>query len=371
MGTAWSLIKQTFSEWNEDKVPRLGAALSYYATLSLAPLLVIVIAVAGLAFGEEAVSGRIQTQLVDFVGEDGAEAIQGMIESARDPSAGIIATIIGVITLFFAASGVFAQLKDALNTIWEVKPDPELGFMGLIKDRFLSMTMVLGIAFLLLIALVVSTVIQGAQEYVFGPGNEWSWLISLINAVVSFIMVTLLFALIFKILPDVEVAWRDVWIGAAVTALLFSVGKYLISMYATRAAPDSSLTGAGALIAVLIWIFYSSQILFLGAEFTQVYANRYGSRVRPSKYAVAVDDEDRQEQGIPRDKSTLPTGRVAQRPVWMNKQAHAAEVVTMNNVKKLKQQRYMGVVLGFVSAVLMGALRSPKDPFISHDDKRL
>jgi membrane protein len=294
------LLKATVAEWSEDRVPRLGAALAYYSVLSLAPLLLIAIAVAALIFGDEAAQGQIVGQISGLVGEQGAAAIQSMLVNASKPGVGSFAAIIGLATLLFAASGVFGGLQDALNTIWEVQPKPGRGFWGIIKDRFLSFAMVLGTGFLLLVSMIISAVLSGVFDYL---GRIAPWLgpvASLTNVVVSFLVITVLFAMIFKVLPDVEIGWRDVWFGAALTTVLFLIGKWLIGMYLGRSSYSSSYGAAGSLVALLVWIYYSAQILFFGAEFTQVYARRCGSKIEPSPDAVAITEKDRAEQGMPR-----------------------------------------------------------------------
>ncbi|GAB4207341.1 MAG: YihY/virulence factor BrkB family protein [Roseiflexaceae bacterium] len=294
------LIKGAFSDWNEDKAPRLAAAVAYYTVFSLAPLLVIVIAIAGLVFGEEAARGALSNQIEGLVGSTGAQAIEEMIKGASHRESGIIATVIGIVTLLFGASGLFGQLQDALNTIWEVQPKPGQGIVATLKQRFFSFTMVLGTGFLLLVSLVVSAALAGVVQYFQGflPGADWIW--QVVNFVIGLAVTTLLFALIFKIIPDAEIAWSDVWIGAAATAVLFSVGRLLLGLYLGRSSFGSTYGAAGSFVVLLIWIYYSAQILFLGAEFTQVYANRFGSRVKPSPNAVALTDQDRAQQGIPR-----------------------------------------------------------------------
>ncbi|CAA9233728.1 MAG: Inner membrane protein YihY, formerly thought to be RNase BN [uncultured Chloroflexia bacterium] len=295
----FDLVKKVFSDWSEDRAPRLGAALAYYAVFSLAPLLVLLIGIAGLVFGQEAVQSRVMAQVGGILGEQGGSAIGEMIQGARKPSTGIIATVIGLVTLLFGASGVFGQLHDALNTIWEVQPKPGRGILGMIRDRFVSFTMILGVGFLLMISLVVSAGMSAFGEVLGGflPGPEI--LLQAINLVVSLAVITVLFALIFKVLPDAEIAWGDVWIGAFVTALLFTIGKFALGLYLGKSDVASSYGAAGSLIIILLWIYYSSQILFLGAEFTQVYANTYGSRVVPAEDAVPVTEEARAQQGMP------------------------------------------------------------------------
>lgn len=283
-----SLLKQTVSDWLDDDAPRLAASLAFYTALSLAPLLVIVISIAGLAFGEEAARGEIVGQIGGLVGTQGAEAVQGILESARDPSSGIIATVIGVVVLLFGASGVFGELQAALNTIWEVKPRPGRGIKGLLKDRFLSFTMVVGVGFLLLVSLVIGAAITAVGSRL--GFDEAAILWQAVLFVVSFAVSTLLFALIFKVVPDVRIAWRDVLPGAIATAALFTIGRYLIGLYLGRASVASSYGAAGSLVAVLVWVYYSAQILFLGAELTQAYAARKGVRITPDRDAVPADD---------------------------------------------------------------------------------
>ena len=295
----FELVKTVFSDWSEDRAPRLGAALAYYAVFSLAPLLVLLIGIAGLVFGQEAVESSVMAQVGGLVGEEGGTAISEMIRSARKPSTGIIATAIGLVTLLFGASGVFGQLHDALNTIWEVQPKPGRGILGVIRDRFVSFTMILGVGFLLMMSLVVSAALAALGEVLSGflPGPEL--FLQAINLVVALAVITVLFALIFKVLPDADIKWSDVWIGAFVTAVLFTIGKFALGLYLGKSNVSSSFGATGSLIIILVWIYYSSQILFLGAEFTQVYANTYGSRVVPDEDAVAVTEEARAQQGMP------------------------------------------------------------------------
>jgi membrane protein len=277
------LIKTTFSEWNQDKAPQLAAALAYYTVFSLAPLLLIAIAVAGLLFGRDNVQTQVIGQLQGLLGDDGATLIQTMLEGASKPSAGILATIVGLVSLGFGASGAFGQIKAALNTIWNVPPKPGpsgiAGIFANLKNQFVSFTMVLGTGFLLLVSLVISAGLSAANEY-FGarvPIAASLW--GIVNALVSFGVITLLFAMIFRVLPDLHIAWNDVWLGAAITALLFTIGKQVIGLYLGHSSVASTYGAAGSLIVLLLWIYYSAQILFLGAEFTQVYARRYGSLV--------------------------------------------------------------------------------------------
>jgi membrane protein len=298
-GALLSVLKETYSDWSEDKASRLAAALAYYTAFSIAPLLLIAIAVAGLVFGREAAQGQVFAQLDGLLGSDGASAIQTGIANSDKAGVGTLSAIIGTLTLIWSASGLFGQLQDALNTIWEVQPDPNAGIVATIKRRFLSMTMVLGIAFVLLVSLVLSAGLSAVGGFLGEtlPGGNVIW--QVLNFVVSFVIITALFAAIYKVLPDAEIAWSDVWIGAAVTALLFTIGKLLIGLYLGHASIGSTFGAAGSLLVFLVWVYYSAQILFFGAELTQVYARRYGSRIRPSEGAVALTDEARAQQGIP------------------------------------------------------------------------
>jgi membrane protein len=284
-----TIFKQTISEFSRDKVPRLGAALAYYTIFSLAPLLLIVIAIAGIAFGHDAAQGKIFEQLKGVLGATTAAAMQEMVKNAAKPKSGSIATILGVATLILGASGVFGQLKDALNTIWDVKPKEGGGVMALIKDRFLSFAMVFGVGFLLMVSLVIDTAIAAMGKYAGNhlPGGEPLW--HFVELAFSFCVVTVLMAGIFRLLPDLKIEWRDVWLGAALTSLLIVLGKFALSIYFAKSAVGSSFGAAGSLVIVLLWVYYSAQILLFGAEFTQVYARSHGRRKEESKEAKPKD----------------------------------------------------------------------------------
>jgi membrane protein len=293
------ILKQTFKEWSEDKASRLAAALSYFTIFSLAPFLIIVIAIAGFFWGQQAVEGKIMGQVADLIGAQGAEMVQTMLAAAYDPAQGLVATIISFVILLFAASGLFGQLQDSLNVIWEVQPKPDRGIKGLIRDRFMSVTLIVGVAFLLLVSLVLSAGISAFNDVLAGLFPGAGIAIQIVNLLVSFVVVTLLFAMIYKVLPDAQVQWRDVWLGAAFTALLFAIGKELIGLYLGNVAAGSAYGAAGSLVVILLWVFYSSQILFFGAEFTQVYANRFGSKIIPAENALPMTEKARIQQGIP------------------------------------------------------------------------
>jgi membrane protein len=286
------VLKQTFSEWMEDQAPTLGAALAYYTVFSLAPLLIISISIAGLVFSKEAAQGQIFDQLRGLLGDESGRAMEVMVQNASaEPATGLVATLLGFVTLLFGASGVFAQLQMSLNTIWGVQPKPGRGILGIIQDRILSFGFILVVGFLLLVSLLLTAAIAFVGHR-FGdmvPGMEA--LVQILNSIFSLAVIALLFAMIFKFLPDAKIAWRDVWIGAFITAALFTLGKFALGLYLGRSGVGSSYGAAGSLIVLLLWVFYSSQIVFFGAEFTQVYANRFGSRVAPSGNAVAVSKQ--------------------------------------------------------------------------------
>ncbi len=283
-----SLLKETFSEWSKDKASRLAAALSYYTIFSVAPLLIIAIAVAGLVFGQEAASNQIVGEIRGLVGDQGAQAIQTILQNANHKGGGIVATVVGVVTLLVGASGTFGELQDSLNTVWKVEPKPDRGLKGILHDRFLSFSMVLVIGFLLLVSLLLSALLAGLGKYLGDVLPMSQSLIQGLNFGISFAVTTLLFALLFKVLPDAFVRWRDVWVGSAFTALLFSLGRFLIGLYLGRSSVSSAYGAAGSLGVGLIWGYYSAQILFLGAEFTQVYAKHFGKAIEPKPNAVKV-----------------------------------------------------------------------------------
>jgi membrane protein len=294
------LVTETFKDWSEDKAGRLAAALAYYTIFSLPPLLLILLAILGRFF--ENAEARVTAQISSFVGSTGGEAIAAILENADDPAESLIASLIGFVILLFGASGVFGQLQEAMNAIWEVPPQPKGGILELIKDRFFSFTMVFGVGFLLLVSLVISAALTSLNDFVNNIMPSLLLLAQILNVVISIGVITVLFALIFKVIPDVAVAWRDVWIGAFVTAVLFTAGKWGISFYLSKSAPASSYGAAGSLIVILLWIYYSAQILFLGAEFTQVYANHFGSK-------IIADWEVPQAEAA--TKTTMPGRRAA------------------------------------------------------------
>ena len=297
---AWALVKQTFAEWWEHRVSRLAASLAYYTAFSIAPLLIIAVRVAGLVFDEASAREEVSAQLRGLMGPEAADAVEALLEKAAAPgSGGTLATVLGVAFFIYAATNLFAELQDAMNTIWDVKPKPDAGWWPTVRGRLLSFAMVLGTGFLLMVSLVLSAALAAASRYLGGGGDTGAvW--RAVNLAASLGVFTVMFAMIFKLLPDVLIRWRDVLMGAAATAVLFTLGKFLISLYLARPTVSSVYGAAGSLAILLIWVYYSAHVLFLGAEFTQVYARRHGRRIRPDPGAVRVTAEDRARRGIPR-----------------------------------------------------------------------
>jgi len=293
------LLKDAASDWVDDGAMRLSSSLAYYAIFSLAPLLVIVISMAGLVFGEDAARGQLAQEIASLAGRNAGEAIQSAVQSsAAQKSTGMVATIISTALLLFGASTVFAELKDALNKIWGVAVKPGRPFLTLLHDRFFSFSIVLAIGFLLLVSLIISVVLAALGLYMSGrfqlPPVVWqTW-----DFVISFAVVCGLFAMIFKLLPNVQLRWRDVWLGAVATSLLFTLGKFVIGYYLATSSIASSFGAAGSVVIVLAWIYYSACILFFGAEITKAFVRRFGAGIVPNSRAVLIDDLLRARLGL-------------------------------------------------------------------------
>ncbi len=288
LGSTWTLIKATVNGYIDDNALSRGAAIAYYTVFSLAPTLVIIVAITGLVFGETAAQGALSHQLEGLVGQDAAVAIQGMVRSAWQTKSGGIATAIGVVTLMISATTVFGEMQAALNVIWRAEPQGTT-VTRYLRYRALSLGLVATLGFLLMVSLVISAVIAAVQTYIGGFLPEVAVMVRVLNFFISFALITVLFAAIYKILPDRQLQWRDVGIGAVVTALLFDIGKTGIGLYIGSTAVANSFGAAGALAVVLLWVYYSSQIFLLGAEFTRAYAEQYGSlRERAALETAAV-----------------------------------------------------------------------------------
>jgi membrane protein len=278
-GKHWKLFKAAAKAWSDDYAPSMGAALSYYTLFSLAPALIIVIAVAGMLFGQDAARAEIIAQLQGLVGDTGAEAIEGLLDAADEPGQGLLATLLGIGTLLLGATAVFAELQSALDRVWEVpeKKKPS-GIWGFVRTRLLSFGLVLGLGFILIVSLLASAALSALGRWYGGWFEGWDLVLQALNFAVSFGMFTLLFAMIYKLMPSVTIPWRDVWTGAVVTAVLFTVGKSLIGLYLGHSDFASGYGAAGSLLVLLAWVYYSAQIFLLGAEYTWVYAHQHGSR---------------------------------------------------------------------------------------------
>jgi membrane protein len=292
----WELLKETAAAWLEDKAPRMGAALAYYSVFSIAPLLLIAVAIAGTVFGEQAAKRELSQQIAGTVGTSAATAVEELLLDVHQKGGGVLGSVIGVVLLLFGASGVFIELQDDLNTIWKVKPKPGNGLWGVVRDRLFSFMVVLATGFLLLASVLASTMLRGFENVLREQmtGGDWIW--TIVNQVSSFAIVAVLFAMIYKVLPDTNVSWRDVLLGAVIAALLFAVGKYLISLYLTRGAVASAFGAAASVIVVLTWVYYSSQILLFGAELTRVCACHSCTDTRQAGDAASRSAADRPRQ---------------------------------------------------------------------------
>jgi membrane protein len=290
----WPLIKTSVVSWRADHASSMGAALAYYTLFSIAPVLIIVIAVAGFVFGDEAARGEIFAQLQGLLGDDGAAAVQGLLESASEPEEGALATISSVFLLLLGATTVFAELQSDLDRIWRAETVKINGLWAFVRARLLSFGVILTLAFLLLVSLVFSAALSALGKWFGGGVDGWAVLLEILNFVVSFSITTGLFAVMYKLLPRADIAWHDVWVGAAVTAVLFAIGKFLIGLYIGRSGVASGFGAAGSFVVLLVWVYYSTQIFLLGAEFTWVYAHEHGSRrgrPRPGSAAAVATRE--------------------------------------------------------------------------------
>jgi membrane protein len=293
-GTALKLLKLTVQEWLQDKAPQLGAALAYYTVFSLAPLILVLLAIVGAIFRDDPAGAwtKLTEQMSYFLDKSAVQMVENIAEKASQPGKSTLATIIGVTLALFGASGVFGQLQDALNTVWGVKAKPGLGIWGFLRTRFLSFAMVAGVCFLLLVSLAIEALLKGFSHYIQSVVPGGLTIAVSVYLIFDFAVITTLFAMIFKILPDVKTRWRDMWVGAVMTAVFFLIGKWALGLYLGSGTAASAYGAAGSLITLLLWIYYSSQILLFGAEFTQVYASEFGSPIEPDKYAVRIEQKE-------------------------------------------------------------------------------
>jgi len=304
--SAWELLRDAAGSWVDDYAPSMGAALAFYTLFSIAPLLLIVISVAGLVFGEQAARGEIFEQLSTLVGADSASTAESLLKGLNRPEAGALGTVIGLGVLLIGATTVFAELQDAMDRIWRAPMRPKGGLWRLLRVRLLSLGLVLGIGFLLIVSLVASAALAALGKWWAPWFSQYETVAQALNLVLSFLLVTSMFAMIYKWIPRVRVDWRDVWVGAALTALLFTVGKTLIGLYIGRSGVASPFGAAASLVVLLLWVYYSAQIFLLGAEFTWVYARRHGSLKQRGAAAVASAAQ------VPQRHQGVPAGDVGQ-----------------------------------------------------------
>jgi membrane protein len=285
----WKLLKQCFNNFIDDKVTKLSGSLAYCTVFSLGPLLVVVIFLSSIFFGQEAVKGRIYGQLHNFLGADAALQLQEIIKQAAISGDNNLAAILGFVILLFAATTVFAEIQDSINSIWGIKPKPKQGLLKLLINRLLSFSIIVSLGFILIVSLVVTSLIDALSDRLMQIFPDAAvMLFYVVNQVLTFLVITVIFAVIFRVLPDARIQWRDVRAGAAVTALLFMFGKFLVSFYISKANVGSTYGAAGSLVVLLIWTYYSSLILYFGAEFTKAYAMKYGRTIYPNSYAVTI-----------------------------------------------------------------------------------
>jgi membrane protein len=358
----WTMTKESAVAWTDDFAPSMGAAIAYYTAFSIAPLLIIVIGIAGLFFGREAASGQIYAQIAGLVGDDGAKAVQGLVESAGRFGGGLVPTLVGITLLLIGATTVFAELQTDLDRIWKAPAvkQPE-GLLGIIRGRVLSLGMVISIGFLLLVSLVISAMLGALGQWWGGVFGEFEWLFHVIDFVVGLAVVTALFSLMYKILPRVSIGWRDVWVGAAVTALLFTIGKFLVGLYLGKSGVASGFGAAGSLVVLMVWVYYSAQIFLLGAEFTWVYAHRYGSRQgkdqpATAKETLATTQKPEGEAAAPEGGARVPSGNRAASPtVHALAPRRPARVVPAHTHGAAKiVRRHPGMIA--CAALLLGAI---------------
>jgi membrane protein len=309
---AWEILKDTFTGFSNDKITMQSGALAYYTIFSMGPLFVVIISLCSLFLGREAIEGKVYAILEDFVGKDTAVQLQQIIANAYISNKSVFAATIGIIMLIIGATTVFGVIQDSINSIWGLKAKPKNGLWKIIQNRFLSFSMIVGMGFILLVSLVVTGVIEMLNNrlLIVFPGVAVV-IFYILNLVVTLGVSTLIFAMIFKILPDANVKWKDVFLGALITAILFLVGKFAISFYVSKSEVGSTFGAAGSLVVLLIWVYYSSIILYIGAEFTKYYAVKYGSKIYPNDYAVTVqsvevEDENKSIQKNEKQKKETP-----------------------------------------------------------------
>jgi membrane protein len=298
----WALLLATFKGFGEDRCMKLSASLAYYTVFSLAPLLMLIISLASVFFGQEAIQGKVFSEVNGLIGNEAAKQLQDMIKNVQLSGKTNTALIIGIFTLLLGATSVFIEIQDSINTIWRVKAKPKRGWVKMLKDRLLSSSLIISLGFLLIVSLVINGMILALSDIItrYLP-DVTVILINILNIVISFIVITVLFGIIFKFLPDVKIGWKDVKWGAFFTAVLFIIGRFLIGLYIQTTGTGSAYGAAGSLMVILVWIYYTAAILYLGAEFTQAYAEKFGVKIEPADYAVYVEQKE-----VERDVAALP-----------------------------------------------------------------
>jgi len=346
----WSLTKESLTAWSDDYAPSMGAAIAYYTAFSIAPLLIIVIGIAGLVFGREAASGELYGQIAGLVGDEGAKAVQGLVESASNYGKGLIPAITGLVLLVIGATTVFAELQTDLDRIWKAPASRQSeGLLDMIRGRVLSLGLVVSIGFLLLVSLVVSALLATLGKWWGGAIGDLEWLMHVIDIVVGLAVTTVLFALMYKILPRVSIGWHDVWIGAAVTALLFTIGKFLVGLYLGKSSVASGFGAAGSLAVIMVWVYYSAQIFLLGAEFTWVYAHRYGSRMDKQQPATAKATISTTAEPLGAAPTRPPPAGAAFRPIPIARSGTGTQRRSPSVA-----ERHPGILVG--AALVLGAV---------------
>jgi len=306
-----SILKASFKAFNEDNALKMSASLAYYTIFSMAPLLLILISAASIFYGRDAIQNKVFEELNGFLGNDAALKIQEILQKITLNDDSTSAIIIGVVTLFIGATGVFLEIQDSINQIWRVKAKPKKGWKKLIINRFLSFSMIITLGFLLIVSLIINGIILALSAKLSQYFPEITIvLVEIINAVVTFVVIAALFGIIFKYLPDVEISWKDIRVGAIFTALLFTLGRFIIGLYIEKVAPGSAYGAAGSLIVILVWVYYTAAILYFGAEYTQVYAECYGGKIRPAPYAVHVlkVEEEKEVSELPKQEHKIEEG---------------------------------------------------------------
>jgi membrane protein len=314
----WQVLKKSFRGFADDRITKMSSSLAYYTIFSMAPLLIIIISLSGLFLGREAAEGKIYAQLSNFIGPNTASQLQTMIHNASLTGKSKFAAIIGAITLIIGATTVFAQIQDTINFIWGIKPKPKKGWLNLLKNRFLSFSVVIGLAFLLLVSLTISTLIDGFSDSLKAHFPQMTVVVLyVINTIVTLIITTVIFGAIFKVLPDAKIRWKDVLAGAVTTAVLFMLAKFGISYYISKSNVGSTYGAAGSLVILLLWVYFSAMILYFGAEFTKAFAVKFGTQIYPEPYAVTtktVEVETGKKTVQQKEETDVQTKEVPKKP---------------------------------------------------------